>query len=94
MTTDQNLGTPNRSSYIDQWRGISVLLVIVNHLVGYKFASYLQAVHFDGSLSSKLLAEAVSMLEIWAANVGVVGVCIFFVISGYLITKLMIREEE
>ncbi len=82
-----------RSGYIDQWRGISVLLVILSHLLVYKFGPYLLAIHSDGTLPSKALYRSISTLEMWAANAGMVGVCIFFVISGYLITRLMAREE-
>jgi peptidoglycan/LPS O-acetylase OafA/YrhL len=92
LPTEQSW-TAKRSGYIDQWRGISVLLVIFSHLIIYKFGPYLQAIHSDGSVPSKILYRSVSMLEMWASNAGMVGVCIFFVISGYLITQLMAREE-
>jgi peptidoglycan/LPS O-acetylase OafA/YrhL len=86
MTKEQP-ETPKRSGYIDQWRGISVLMVILSHLILYKFSPYLQPLH------SGAFGKVVSVAETWGFGAGRVGVCIFFVISGYLITQLMIRED-
>lgn len=82
-----------RSRYIDEWRGVSVLLVIANHLVLYRFAG---ARNIDAgvSLLSRIHHQAHWLVVNWGTNAGIVGVCIFFVISGYLITHLMQKEEQ
>lgn len=77
-----------RSGYIDQWRGLSVLAVIANHLMLNRFGPWFAASH------SHLVHAITNRISLWSANEGMVGVDIFFVISGYLITTLLLREEE
>lgn len=63
---------------LDGWRGISILLVVVGHEVIFVL---------DGSIGKiKLLAHL-------AGAGSALGVNIFFVISGFVITRLLIREE-
>ena len=81
-----------RSSFIDQWRGISVLMVIANHLLLFRFKGAL-SVDKGTTFLSKAYAKVLWFIEIWGVNAGMVGVSIFFVISGYLITSLMLKEE-
>jgi peptidoglycan/LPS O-acetylase OafA/YrhL len=76
-----------RSGYIDQWRGISVLMVVANHLIIYRFGPWLSAPH------SRLVHGFTWRISTWGANAGMIGVDVFFVISGYLITKLLLEEE-
>jgi len=81
-----------RSSFIDQWRGVSVLMVIANHLILFRFKGAL-SVDKGVTLLSKAYAKVFWFIEIWGVNAGMVGVSIFFVISGFLITSLMLKEE-
>ena len=64
---------------LDGWRGISVLLVILHHCLTFQFPGI-------------LLRYPVLQKPIWYA--GPLGVRTFFVISGFVITKLLIEEER
>ncbi len=64
---------------LDGWRAISVLLVIVYHVGWYQ--------HRDLVMPHVHLAAAVS-------TCGPLGVKVFFVISGFVICRLLILEEE
>ncbi len=85
-----------RNPSIDGWRGLSVLMVIIGHLSEFRFQPWMQVqpvpallhqhpVDF-GALAASLVLRVLMPLPI-------LGVEIFFVISGYLITSLLIREE-
>jgi hypothetical protein len=64
-----------RSSYIDQWRGISVLAVIANHFIINRCAVWLAAPHSH-------LAHALTWrVAAWGANEGMIGLDIFFVMQ-------------
>lgn len=65
--------TEAKNAYIEMWRGISVLLVV----------------HFHLSTRLPPLALGVSEVPAVVNDIGKLGVCIFFVISGYLIAKSM-----
>lgn len=68
----QKLGAAmNRIPTLDGWRGVAILLVLVNHAASHT--------RFQGRLWSSL---------------GSLGVDIFFVLSGYIITRLLILERE
>jgi peptidoglycan/LPS O-acetylase OafA/YrhL len=67
-----------RITVLDGWRGISIMLVVFGHLIIYR---YLHQAPF--SLEYRVV-DALATL----------GVCIFFVISGLIITKLALREQE
>lgn len=64
-----------RIKSLDGWRAISILLVVVGHLVNYRYGSA------ENHLSS--LASYCAQL----------GVKVFFVISGFLITSISLKEE-
>lgn len=81
-----------RNGLIDGWRGISVVLVIVGHLASYRFhlpdySISLQSLGLSPQLANQILLRVV-------ASAGLQGVSIFFVISGYLITTLLIHEHK
>lgn len=93
MQSSMTNKTPHaRNGFIDQWRGASVLMVIMDHLLLFRVPEWV-----DGSagadLITRLANKALWFVKLWSANAGSVGVGIFFVISGYLITSLMRREE-
>ena len=80
-----------RSPLIDGCRGVSVLLVIVNHLLAFRFPLSDQRPLSELGLSLDLVPPLISRLMLPFAGL---GVQIFFVISGFLITTLLIREEK
>lgn len=65
---------------LDGWRGISILAVIFGHCWVYRFSTATEH-------SPKFL-----MHFAWHAGEG--GVCVFFVISGFVITRLLLSEEQ
>jgi peptidoglycan/LPS O-acetylase OafA/YrhL len=68
---------------LDGLRGIAVLLVIVAHL------GYLNVI------AEKLATHHLSILsKLFQIDAGDLGVSVFFVISGYLITTLLMREQD
>jgi peptidoglycan/LPS O-acetylase OafA/YrhL len=80
-----------RSSLVDGWRGLSVSLVIIGHLVAFHNPiSSPRPLHELGLSLDLIVALAVRVL----APIGGLGVQVFFVISGFLITKLLLKEEE
>jgi peptidoglycan/LPS O-acetylase OafA/YrhL len=83
----------HRNGFIDQWRGISVLMVIVDHLLLFRVPQWLDAGGTGAGLIPRLQTKALWFVKLWSSNAGSIGVGIFFVISGYLITSLMQREE-
>ena len=67
----------NRNNYIDYLRGLSILLVVVTH--GFLNLKWL--------IFTNLLPKA--NFDILRSN-GYLGVSIFFVVSGYLITQKIV----
>lgn len=64
---------------LDGWRGIAILLVIVNHAATYRARpGYLHGVH----------------IGTFATSLGGFGVDVFFVLSGYIITMRLLAEEQ
>ncbi len=77
-------GVPRRSiPSLDGLRGIAVLLVVVAHL------GYMERI--DAGLAHHHLALLGRLFEI---DAGDLGVSVFFVISGYLITTLLMRRQD
>jgi peptidoglycan/LPS O-acetylase OafA/YrhL len=72
------LDNHGRIRELDGWRAVSVALVIVHHLFTYRFPRIL---------------EGMPALLTWSADIGPLGVRIFFVISGFVICRLIIAEE-
>lgn len=64
---------------LDGWRAISVLLVIVHHIAGYQHHRIVGRFYH---------------LDLFVHNCGYLGVKIFFVISGFVICRLLLAEEQ
>jgi peptidoglycan/LPS O-acetylase OafA/YrhL len=69
--------TPGRVKSLDGFRGIAVLLVLASHLLG--------------GVEPNVRPFA-SWTSDWLPGGGFVGVQMFFVLSGYLITGILLRE--
>ena len=88
-----------RDILLDAWRGISVLLVIFYHMVEFRFAPIFRDAG-DGIAHPTLFSASgvVGWLRHQTVRelvyAGPLGVQIFFVISGYIITKLLLREYQ
>ena len=67
-----------RINILDGWRAVSILLVMISHLVS------------ASSIKSMFAGPYLGRLD----NLGDLGVQIFFVISGYVICKGIVRELE
>lgn len=81
-------GAAERNALIDGWRGISVLMVIVGHLFNFRVNN---VVNFDALDAPGLLFGTKAFAIV--SSLGNLGVCFFFMISGYLITTLLVSEE-
>src|ERR1700722_2137413 len=68
-----------RIKELDGWRAISVLLVILAHLGAYRFGH---------------LVSPHRHVFVLATNIGLLGVKVFFLISGFVICRLLILEER
>lgn len=87
----------SRDTVIDFWRGVSILLVIFQHLVYYRyrvFRQFIETTHFSGTHLHELAYVLDKVAVAIAYRSGDWGVRTFFVISGYIITYLMLREES
>lgn len=80
MANVQNPAPAGRLEALDGWRTVSIALVICCHLV----------VQSSIQISMARLGPAGPMLE----HLGVAGVHVFFVISGFVICRGMLREEQ
>jgi peptidoglycan/LPS O-acetylase OafA/YrhL len=99
MLKSESAESRSRLSAIDQWRGVSVLLVIIHHFVMFRFGHQFNVEYrlsdFIRHPALNYLPEAAArMFYLWAHGIGPLGVQIFFVISGYIITRLLIRERD
>lgn len=87
----------DRNGAIDGWRGLSVILVLIGHLIEHRFVDFFPTTSFQ-SLSVDSFESLLTVLwNIAARPLGItatLGVSFFFLISGYLITTLMWFEEK
>jgi peptidoglycan/LPS O-acetylase OafA/YrhL len=68
-----------RDRLIDGYRGVAVLCVVSAHCLAYRF-------HLPGAVGFQVTKLSVPFAEM--------GVQLFFVISGYIITTLLVNEES
>ncbi len=81
-----------RIALIDGWRGISVSFVILGHLMTYRLVGVfsrhpLSSLHQPAEISREIVLRLL-------ATMPSTGVMVFFVISGFLITSILLREED
>ena len=74
--TDLVLG---RIRELDGWRAISVTLVIIHHLLCFRYSKVISGIPLAPHI-------------FW--NMGRLGVKVFFVISGFVICRLLLAEEQ
>jgi peptidoglycan/LPS O-acetylase OafA/YrhL len=79
MTQPPVQRSSGRIPQLDGWRGISISLVILSHIVGLALSAY---------------TERIPLVHHVFFHCGELGVQIFFVISGFVITRLLVLEER
>lgn len=88
--------TLSRDVIIDGWRGLSVVAVVLGHAIRFRFGPWIpntkisELVTGEPSITSWLGYILHRFGEVSAAT----GVQIFFCISGYIITSLLLKEES
>ena len=81
-----------RNPLIDGFRGLSIGLVIIGHLMQFRFLDYLQA---PPVAIFAYPADFIPQLPFnFGHLLGDIGVDLFFIISGFLITSLLLHEEQ
>ncbi len=80
-----------RDRVLDAWRGGSVVLVILYHAIRYHLGTTFADRNPDCPMSCHLRQ---GIYAFFSNYTGVLGVQCFFVISGYIITKLLIQERN
>ena len=83
----------SRNQQIDAWRGISISLVVFGHLMQYRFANVFHAAPFHTLHSASSIDVLKNIILRFTLPLPGLGVSFFFVISGYLITSILLREE-
>jgi peptidoglycan/LPS O-acetylase OafA/YrhL len=96
---DNVVAAQNRDRIVDAWRGLSVLIVILCHVVTERYES-----RFDGTETQAisppqhgLAAIAYQLKPViysLSTGAGTLAVQFFLVISGYIITTLLVREHQ
>lgn len=81
-----------RNALLDGWRGLSVLSVVALHLFFYRWPrgfESLGGLAAEGQWARLFYQASLRPLQ----EAGALGVPVFFLISGYIITTLLLREE-
>jgi peptidoglycan/LPS O-acetylase OafA/YrhL len=85
--------TQSRNQHIDAWRGISISLVVIGHLMQYRLANVFHAAPFHTLHSASSIDLIKNIILRFTLPLPGLGVSFFFVTSGYLITSILLREE-
>ena len=81
-----------RNPLIDGFRGLSIGLVVIGHLMQFRFLDYLQA---PPVAIFAYPSDFIPQLPFnFGHLLGDIGVDLFFIISGFLITSLLLHEEQ
>lgn len=87
-----------RDLTVDAWRGASVLVVILCHLVTGRYESRFEAAAAGNSIGLQGLAALIPSIAraiyVLSTDAGTLAVQFFLVISGYVITMLLVREHQ
>lgn len=86
----------DRNPLVDGWRGLSVIFVIVGHLVLSRFYEIFHTEPLGFLVSRNPLSWIDLTKSIFfhlVCALPIIGVDIFFMISGYLITQLLVKEK-
>lgn len=99
MVHTKNITIKSRDYVLDFWRGISIILVLLHHLIYYRYADFfrgfcISTLSDSHSNVNQVLLFLNKLLLAISERSGPLGVKIFFVISGYIITKLLLDEEK
>jgi peptidoglycan/LPS O-acetylase OafA/YrhL len=82
-----------RDPILDAWRGVSVVLVIMHHAVIFRFQVLSAEPTDDGFIKPHGIWQLRDLVhDVFGEYTGTLGVQFFFVISGYIITKLLMQE--
>lgn len=84
----------DRDLVLDFWRGVGVSMVLLHHLVYFHFGFFRSAGTALPGLLGSLLEWGNVLLVEFSERSGPWGVRIFFIVSGFIITHLMLREER
>jgi len=85
----------DRDLVLDFWRGVGILMVIAHHLFYFHFSAFrIFAASVPIGAFEQILWWANQVLIGFSERAGPWGVKFFFIVSGYIITLLVLREEE
>ena len=90
------IGTKGRDVVLDFWRGIAIFGVLLQHVVYFHYPLFRRFSETDlsGAYLHDILLYADKVLVSVAYRSGLLGVQCFFIISGFIITTLMLKEER
>jgi len=85
-----------RDRILDAWRGVGILFVIAHHMFYFHWSVFrdFYVAHATSGIVEELLWRLDQWLVWFSERSGPLGVKLFFVVSGYIITRLMLEEES
>ena len=83
---------------LDFWRGIAISLVLIDHLAYFRYGTavrlWIAGLRASDARIPRIAGTLGSPAFEALPQIGIVGVMIFFIVSGYIITKLLLDEER